>query len=68
MKRPTITFGIHTMDSLSHNLNQGKCAVERRLGPISLGTPTHLDSLRDREEGLTKEDLQRPDDRLTHDQ
>jgi hypothetical protein len=68
MKRPTTTFGAHTTNSPSHNLNQGKRAVERHLGPIFLGTPTHFDwftdgmMLTDGDEGLTKQDLQRVDD------
>jgi hypothetical protein len=60
MKQPTITFDVHTTNSLSHNLNQGKCAVEPRLSP----TPTYLDWLRYGEEGLTKEDLQHLDDSI----
>jgi hypothetical protein len=46
--------------------------VEHHLGPIFLGTPTHLDWLTDgmlptdsdREEGLMKEDLQHVDDSI----
>jgi hypothetical protein len=60
-------FDTHTTNSSTQNLNQGKRAVERHLGPIFLGTPTHLNWFADgmlptdEDAGLTKEDLQHVD-------
>jgi len=40
-KRPTITFGTHTTNFHTHNLNRGKDTAQRDLGPVFLGPQDH---------------------------
>ena len=61
-KRPTFTFGTHTMNFPTHNLNRGKDAVQRDLGPVFLGPQNHWlpDEMLPMDEELPEESIGSP--------